>query len=629
MIALLPGMILLHKPMKISSSRYGFGLAVLLICLVPFYRSVTSQEPGKVAPADGAKLYAERCAACHDNAQGRTPPRSLLAQRAPEEVIASLTTGSMKSQAAGLSEQEIRTLAVHLTGREPAGTIDLERLTNRCKDQPVRPNLKARQWNGWGRDLNNSRHQPLPGLQAADVPRLKLKWAYAYPATMAIGQPVVIGERLFVTSDSGQVIALNARSGCTYWAFRVGAPVRTAVTVGTAGKGQSIVYFGDERANVFAIDAITGREIWRRRLDTHPVARITGSPVLYRNRLYVPVSSIEEAIARPDRYECCKFRGSIAALDSASGQLIWQTYSIPSPPQPYRKNTTGTQLYGPAGAAIWSAPTIDTRRGVLYVGTGNSYTDVESTGSDSIIAVELQTGKIRWANQVQPGDNFIMNCRQPGVGNCPKDAGPDYDFGSSPILHRLPDGRELLLAGQKSGILFALDPDRQGRKVWEARLSNGTALGGIEWGFTADNTNVYVPIADPIGAPNLRKPGLIAVRIATGEEIWRTPAPVVSCSWGKSRCTNGQSAAASSIPGVIFSGTTDGHLRAYAAGDGRIIWDVDTAARPWEAVNGGFAKGGSIDAGGPVIVDGTVYINSGYGRIFGSPGNALLAFSVE
>jgi len=609
------------------------GLVVgLLLGSVLVQPAVTSQEPGKTgkgAPADASGIYAERCAVCHDNAQGRTPPRSLLAQRRPEEIVASLTTGSMKSQASGLSESEIRALAVYLTGREPAGAIDPTRLANRCAESAGRLNLKAAQWNGWGRDLDNSRHQPAPGLQAEDVPRLSLKWAYAYPATMAIGQPVVIGQRLFVTSDSGEVIALDARSGCTHWVFRVGAPVRTAVTVGTLKGGRFAVYFGDERANVYAIDADNGRELWRQRLDTHPVARITGSPVLYQNRLFVPVSSIEEAIARPDKYECCKFRGSVAALDAVSGQLIWQTYPIAEAPKPYRKNAAGTQLYGPAGAAIWSAPTIDTKRGVLYVGTGNSYTDVETTGSDSIIAIELATGRIRWSNQVLAKDNFIMNCRQPGVGNCPRDAGPDFDFGSSPILRRLPNGRQVILAGQKSGLLFALDPDNEGRKLWEAQLSGGGPLGGIEWGFTADAATVYVPIADPIGPPNLRKPGLSALRIATGERLWTTPAPPASCAWGKVRCTNGQSAAASSIPGVVFSGTTDGHLRAYAATDGRIIWDVDTASRPWEAVNGGLAKGGSIDAGGPVIVNGVVYINSGYGRIFGSPGNALLAYSVD
>jgi polyvinyl alcohol dehydrogenase (cytochrome) len=592
----------------------------------------TQEQTGKDAPPDGSKLYEQRCAVCHDNAQDRTPPKSALARRAPDEIIASLTTGSMKTQAAGLKELEIRALAVYLTGKQPSGVIDPAQIANRCQSPAGPINLKAPHWNGWGYDTDNTRHQPNPGLKAEDVPRLKVKWAFAHPATQAIGQPAIAGNRLFVTSDSGQVLSLNAQTGCAYWAISAGAPVRASVSIGplpAGSKAKFAAYFGDERATVHAVDAETGQTLWKRKLDNHPVARITGSPVLHRNRLYVPVSSIEEAIARGDKYECCKFRGSMAALDAVTGQLIWQTYSVTEEPKPYRKNSAGTQLYGPAGAAIWSAPTLDLKRGVLYAGTGNSYTDVTTGGADAVIAFELATGKIRWVNQVLPNDNFIMNCRQPGVGNCPKDAGPDFDFGSSPILRKLPNGKDVLLAGQKSGILFALDPDNQGRILWEIKLGSGTALGGIEWGFTADASTAYVPVADPFGPADQRKPGLSAVKIATGEKLWHTPAPPAKCSWGTQRCLNAQSAAATSIPGVVFSGTTDGHLRAYAAGDGRVIWDFDTAAAPYEAVNGKQAKGGTIDAGGATIANGVLYINSGYGRIFGMPGNALLAFSVD
>ncbi len=593
---------------------------------------VAQEQTGKDAPPDGAKLYEQRCAVCHDNAQDRTPPKSMLARRTPDEIIASLTTGSMKTQASGLKELEIRALAVYLTSKQPSGLIDPAQLANRCQSPSPPVNLKAPHWNGWGNDTDNTRYQPNPGLKAEDVPRLKVKWAFAYPATQAIGQPTIVGNRLYVTTDSGQVICLNAQTGCAYWAISVGAPVRTSVTVGplpAKSPAKFAAYFGDERANVHAVDAETGKQLWKLKVEDHPIARITGSPVLHRDRLYVPVSSVEEAIGRSDKYECCKFRGSMVALDAFSGKLIWKTYTIPEEPKPYRKNTAGTQLYGPAGAAIWSAPTLDLKRGVLYAGTGNSYTDVPTGGPDAIVAFELATGKIRWINQVLANDNFLMNCRQPGVGNCPKDAGPDFDFGSSVILRKLPNGKDVLLAGQKSGILFALDPDNQGRKLWESKLGSGTALGGIEWGFTADATTAYVPMADPFGAPDKRKPGLTAVKIATGETLWHTPAPAAKCAWGKMRCTNAQSAAATLIPGVVFSGTSDGHLRAYATADGRIVWEFDTAAAPYDAVNGKQAKGGTIDAGGATIASGVLYINSGYGRIIGMPGNALLAFSVD
>jgi len=622
--------------MKAPAKLFWVGAFLLALASLQLFPSTAKEQTGKDAPPDGAKLYEQRCAVCHDNPsnnpQDRTPPKSILTRKAPEEVIAALTTGSMKTQASGLKELEIRAIAVYLTGKQPNGVIDPSQLANRCQVTGGPINLKAPGWNGWGVDYDNTRYQPKPGLKAEDVPRLKVKWAFAYPATMAIGQPAVIGDRLYVTTDSGQVINLNAQTGCAYWAISVGAPVRTAVSVGplpAGSKAKFAAYFGDEKATVYAVDAETGKELWKIKLDDHPVARITGSPVLHRDRLYVPISSIEEAISRPDKYECCKFRGSMAALDAFTGKLIWKSYSIPEEPKPYKKNSAGTQLYGPAGAAIWSAPTLDVKRGVLYAGTGNSYTDVPTGGPDAIIAFELATGKIRWVNQVLPNDNFIMNCRQPGVGNCPENAGPDFDFGSSPILRKLPNGKEVLLAGNKAGILFALDPEKQGKKLWEVKLGAGTALGGIEWGFTADAKVVYVPVADPFGAPDKRKPGLSAVDIATGKVLWQVPAPQVKCSWGTQRCSNAQSAAASLIPGVVFSETSDGHLRAYATADGKIVWDFDTAAQPYDAVNGRQAKGGTIDAGGATIANGLVYVNSGYGRILGMPGNALLAFSVD
>ena len=611
-------------------------ISFLLLCTIilwsgrqPAFAQLTS---GKEAPPDGAKLYEQRCASCHDNPSGRIPPKSILQVKSPDEVIMALTSGSMKTQASGLRELEIRTLSVYLTGRNPAATVDPELLANSCKAPAAPINLKAPHWMGWGNDYDNTHFQPSPGLKAEEVPRLKVKWAYAYPSSMSIGQPTAYGDRLFVTSHSGHVISLNAKTGCTYWIVNVGSPVRSAISVGALPAGQKAkfaAYFGDERGNVFAVNAETGETLWKLNLDTHPGARITGSPVLYRDRLYVPVSSIEEAIARPDKYECCKFRGSMAAVDAYSGKLIWQTYSIAEKLEPFKKNSAGTQLYGPAGAAIWSAPTLDFKRGVLYAGTGNSYTDVPTKGNDAVIAFDLKTGAIRWISQVTPGDNFIMNCRQPGVGNCPQNAGPDYDIGSSPILRKLPNGKEIILAGQKSGLLYGLDPDQQGKKIWETRLSDGTALGGIEWGFAADATTAYVPIADPFGKPEVRKPGLFAVKIATGEKLWNTPAPSVPCAWGVERCSNGQSAAASLIPGVVFSGTSDGHLRGYATKDGKIIWDFDTAAQPYDGVNGKQAKGGTIDSGAPTIVNGIVYVNSGYGRILGKAGNALIAFSVD
>ncbi len=586
---------------------------------------------------EGEALYKQRCAVCHDNSQDRIPPLFLIRRRSAEDVIQTLTSGPMKQQASGLGADQIRALAIHLTGKQPGAPIETNLNANLCKAPPASINLKAPQWNGWGRDLDNSRYQPTPGIKPEDVPKLKVKWAFAHPGTMATGQPTVIGDQMFLTTEVGIIYSLNARTGCTYWTMNAGAAVRAAISIGSVGtlsagnaagsKAKFALYFGDEKSNVQALDAETGKLLWRTKIEDHFLARITGSPILHQNRIYVPVSSFEETAGRDNKYECCTFRGSIVALDAVTGKVLWKSFTIQDSPKPFKKNSTGTQMYGPAGGAIWSAPTLDVKRGAIYVGTGNSYTDIETGHADAIMAFDLATGKVRWTNQATTKDNFLVGCSQPGVGNCPDQGGPDHDFGSSPVLRTLPNGKQVILGGQKSGVMWAFDPDNNGKALWQVKIGSGGALGGIEWGFAADTENVYVPMADVSGAA--RKPGITALKIATGEQLWTVPAPKVPCSWGTVRCINSQSAAATVIPGVVFSGTADGHLRGYSTKDGTILWDFDTSAITYDAVNGMKAKGGTLDGGGPIVVNGVLYTNSGYGRIVGQPGNLLLAFTVD
>jgi polyvinyl alcohol dehydrogenase (cytochrome) len=616
-----------------KSSSHRVGALIIAIVLLEMAGAVfLSEASSQVSPGDNsaaAALYEQKCAGCHENPQDRIPPRFLIARRSAEDVIQTLTSGAMKQQAAGLSPDQIRGLAVYLTGKQPSATPQWNAESNLCKSKQGAININGATWNGWGRDPENTRYQQKPGIKADDVPRLKLKWAWAHPGPMATGQPTIIGDRLFVTTEVGQIYCLNAQTGCTYWTMNAGAAVRAAISAGPLPRGSSAkfaVYFGDEKSTVQALDADTGKLLWKTKVEDHLLSRITGSLLLYGNRLYVPVSSFEETAGRDAKYECCKFRGSIVALDAYTGKIIWKTFTVQDEPKPFKKNSAGTQMYGPAGGAIWSAPTLDLKRKLIYAGTGNSYTDVETRQSDAIIALDIETGKLRWANQVTPKDNFLVGCRQAGVGNCPDEAGPDHDFGSSPILRTLPDGKQVILAGQKSGVIYALDPDDNGKIIWQVKVGNGGALGGIEWGFAADEQNVYVPIADVSGAA--RKPGLTALKIATGEQLWHVPAPAAKCSWGTTRCNNSQSAAITVIPGVVFSGTADGHLRAYSAKDGSIIWEVDTAL-PVSTVNAGQTKGGTLDGGGPTIANGILYTNSGYGRIVGQPGNLLLAYTVD
>jgi polyvinyl alcohol dehydrogenase (cytochrome) len=603
-------------------------VAALLLASVTAWGAVSDGPPS----APGSNLYEQFCSSCHDHPQGRIPARDVIARRSPEEVMQAMTNGVMRAQAAGLNMNDRVAVATFVTGHAPADKMAAVPEGNLCVSHGGTAISAGSSWNGWGRDLDNSRYQPEPGLIAADVPHLKVKWAFGYRATYIYGQPTVVDGRVYVTNSSGRVYALDARTGCTYWTFDASAAVRTAVSIvgirGASGVRLAAV-FGDDSAILYALDAHSGEPIWTKKLDQHPYARITGAPVFYNQRLYVPVSSLEELAAPSLRYECCKFRGSVAALDVHQGKVIWQTYIVDQEPKPYRRTENGTQLYGPAGGAVWSAPTLDPKRSLLYVGTGNSYTDVPTTRTDSIVALDMGTGFVRWVNQLRPKDNYIVGCDAPdtaGKGNCPRTLGPDADFGASPILRTLIDGRDVLLTGAKSGHVYALDPQR-GRQLWSAQVGVGSSLGGIEWGGAADTSQLYIGVSDA-AAPNTKPGGLVALRIVDGKQVWRTdPLPPV-CSWGTRNCIAAQSQAVSAMPGVVFSGSQDGHLRAYASADGRVLWDFDTA-QSFTTVNGVAAAGGSLDNGGATVADGMVYVNSGYGRITGQPGNLLLAFGLD
>ena len=599
--------------------RAQIGVALLSISSFAF-----ADTPPPPAPP-GADLYKQFCANCHDHPTERIPAKDVVAKRSADEVVQALTSGTMRTQAAGLNMNERLALALFITGRPATGKLTPVAETNLCAAKTAASVDQGSEWNGWGNDLSNARFQPNPGLTAADVPKLKLKWAFGYRSTGVYGQPTVVGGRVYVSSSSGRIYSLDARTGCTNWTFDAQAPSRTAIYV-TPINDKPAAIFGDDSATLYALDATSGKLIWKQRLDDHVAARISGAPVAYGQRVYVPVSSLEELSAATPGYECCKFRGSVAALDASTGKLVWQTYTIDEKPKPYRKAKDGTQLYGPAGGAVWSAPTLDPNRNLIYVGTGNSYTDRPAPRTDSILALDMASGAIRWVNQLHEHDNYIVGCDSPqtaGKGNCPEKLGPDVDFGTSPILRTLPGGQQVLLTGQKSGHVHGLDP-ANGKQLWVAKVGAGSSLGGIEWGGAADATRMYVAVSD-IAATTGKPGGLTALDISDGKEAWRRDPPAPVCSWGARNCDAAQSQAVSVMPGVVFSGSHDGHLRAYSAGDGRVVWDFDTG-QPFETVNGVAAAGGSLDHGGATIAGGRVFVNSGYGRIIGQPGNVLLAF---
>jgi polyvinyl alcohol dehydrogenase (cytochrome) len=616
-------------------------------CLLILYALSCPALGEETQGAAGEAVFGAHCTKCHNGSVMRAPGVSALRQLSAASIKAALTSGSMIAQGQGLSAAEIDAVSRFL-----GNTSAPAKAAAACAEAPPVPAdaFAEPHWNGWGVDAAQHRFQPaaMAELVAADVPKLKLKWAFGFgEVTRAFAQPTIVAGRLFIGSANGKIYSLDARTGCTLWMFDTShAPVRTAISIGIDARGWS-AYFGDFRANAYAVDALTGKLRWITHVDDHPAAIITGAPTLVDGVLYVPVTSYEEVTGADPHYPCCTFRGSIVALDAFTGKVLWKSYSIPGAPKPVRTNQLGVQLFGPSGAGIWSSPAVDPAGGMLYATTSDSYSDPAAATSDAVLAFRLDNGEQVWSRQMTAGDAYTIACGRvaPGTGNCPKAGGPDFDFGSSPILVQLANGKRALIAAQKSGVVYAVDPDRQGAIIWQRRVGEGGKMGGVEWGAAVDDRNVYVALSDvrmrPVpnsttgaqksifGPSFLLDPaaggGLFALALDTGEVVWHTPHPGCGDTPG---CSPAQSAAVTAIPSVVFSGGVDGHLRAYDAASGRIIWDVDTKGT-YETVNGTTALGGSVDGPGPVVVDGMLYVNSGYAFAGGAPGNVLLAFSVD
>ena len=573
---------------------------------------------------EGTAVFLRACVRCHSpNSDAHAPMPEEMAKVPWQDILKSLESGGMKAQGAALTVDDRRAVARYLGA---AGPAPLEEMKGFCA-AGAKPGKHAAAWNGWGVDDWNTRFQPAAaaGLTAAQVPQLKLKWAFGLPnGTSAYSQPTVWGGSIVIGSNDGTIYSLDARTGCVYWRYRAKALVRAAVVIGEGPRA----YIGDLESNFYALDAGTGKLIWQKKLDDQPYTRITGTAKLHDGRLYVPIASQEENAGAVAQYNCCKFRGNVVAIDARDGKEIWRTYTVPEP-KPTRVSKTGVQFYGPSGATIWSSPTLDLKRNLLYAMTGNGYSAPEIQTADAIIAMDLKTGAIRWSKQAM-SDMFNWDCGRPGGngGNCPENPGEDVDFGSSAILVQTANGpgangRDILVAGQKAGIVYGFDPDRDGEIVWQTRIGKGGKLGGILWVMAAHDGVVFAPLSDFNRAEPAAGGGLFALDAATGKVVWHAPPPKPGCL-GQRGCQTAQMAPPSAIPGIVFSASMDGHMRAFAMADGKIVWDYD-AAHEYTTVNGIAAKGGSFSATGPTIADGMLYTMSGYSQ--GMPGNVLLAFS--
>lgn len=592
----------------------------------------------------GAKVYRERCAQCHEGQAAKAPSRVFINLMTPESIHETLAHGIMQIQATGLSDDDKKNVAEYLSGIPVGAPRPPE--APRCTAAAANFDLaKPPRTAGWGitPDNNHFVAGDAARLSAADLPRLKLKWAFAYPNSQrARSRPTFGYGALYTGSHDGTVYALDAKTGCVRFTYKTSAEVRTGVLLqpGTGPKGKNggnhpAAYFGDIIGRVYAIDALTGKELWRTRVDDHPSATITGTPVFHGGRVYVAVSSLEEA-ASDKTYPCCTFRGSVVALDAATGKQVWKTYAIDETPKDVGVTKAGTKIWSPSGAAIWNTPTLDTKRGLLYVGTGNNYTGPANARSNAVLALDLASGKIVWEWQVVAGDAWNVGCMI-GSPSCPENPGPDYDIGSGTMLATLPDGTQRIFVGLKSGMALAIDPDKHDKALWTNRVGRGSIQGGIQFGMSFDGKTLYVPVSDMANsfdesskerdkAAGPIRPGLYALDPVTGKLLWSTPSPD-RCN-GELYCDPGILASISSIPGAVFAGHMDGMLRAYDSASGKVVWQFDTR-KPVKTVSGVETKGGSMGGGGPTVYDGMLYVNSGYGMYFHLPGNMLAAFSVD
>lgn len=577
----------------------------------------------------GGALYGSHCASCHDGNVVRAPQRYILQQGSPETILTAMTDGPMREVARELSLEEKTAIAEFITLRK----IDQRDVTLAgvaCEgaraefdlDQPV-------VFEHWGLERGGSHFIPrsVASVRAKDLDTLVLDWAFAYPAAnRARSQPAIGGGALFVGSQSGLVYAFDLETGCTRWQFKAGAEVRNALTLEPWTRGDSeadpLVFFGDLSGNQYALSALTGELRWRKRMDDHGATTLTAAAELSEGVLYVAVSSLEEGAAIAADYQCCTFRGSIAALDAHTGKELWRRHFVPEAIQT-GENDAGTPLYGPSGVPIWAGMAMDAER--LYVATGDDYSGEGSDTSDAIIALDKKSGETIWVRQARFGDVWNGSCEDVDRVNCPEDSGPDWDYGAGPVLAADTQGRRVVLAGDKGGVVAALDA-KDGSVIWKIKVGRGGVVAGINFGLAAHDGKVFVPVSDvPDGREydEPAKPGLYALDIDTGEYVWKVPAAQRRCK-ERPGCYPGYSAAISVTEEYVLAGSNDGWLRAFDLVTGKRLWELDTTDT-FVAVDGTEARGGSIGGGqAPLVVGDRIILNSGYAFAGKMPGNALI-----
>ena len=616
-------------------SRYLVAASLLSLAT-----SLTNAQSPETADPDhpGRAIYEQNCSVCHDNPEvPRAHAFETLRMMNANALNYALTEGLMATQATSLSTEQRNSLVAYLAAEKGTDAWVASMMCD-AADRLV-DTTQTTFLTQFGIDENNTRAMTATaaGMNTADMEDLELAWSIGFPGTAQLrASPVVVGNTLFyAATGTDKVLAIDTQSACVRWVYDSPAPLRSSLTYGPLGElGIQAVLFGDGRGHVHALDASNGNPVWvKDARASNNGGRITGAVVLQKDKVIVPISDSGVGAASNPEFECCIGHGAITALDASNGEKIWEYHTMPSADYTGLLSPTGVKLRGPSGAPIWSTPTIDSKRGLIYITTGENTSHPATETSDAIIALELETGEVRWLYQALAKDVWNMACGRNAGPNCPAQAESvlkDFDFGGAAILVERSDG-DFLLAGQKSGDIWALDPNT-GAVLWNQRIGSGTALGGNHWGIATDGDRVFLPINDP-GAPRADfdpRPGMYSFFVNSGESSWSVEL-AADCDNGRDGRVNqcdtrfGLSATPLIIDGALVSAGLDGRLFIMNKDSGELLFEYDTA-KEFVTVNGVPGKGGSIDSHSIAAGGGMIFIGSGYGAFNQTPGNVLLAF---
>jgi polyvinyl alcohol dehydrogenase (cytochrome) len=633
---------------SVAKSRFPHFTIIGLVIFLALWAGQLNAEQTEQAghkPIDAAGLFAEKCVRCHAQ-PGPWPDVAGLSKLRSEEVYRVLTAGLMRELANGLNDAELQAIASYVGGLNPdKPSLESAGLCSLSDKRKSNRHSNSASWSGWSVDIGNDRYARDVNLSRSQVKGLTLKWAFVFPDTApftsAGNQPTVVNGRVYIGNMNGMVYALDAESGCTHWSFKAQTHIRSIIAV-----SDDTLIFADYETNVYSLDAQSGALRWISRADQQPSARVNGNVTLHEGVVFVPISSNQEfTVSMIPTTPCCSFRGSIVAFEIKTGRQLWKTSLIDEPLHELGLNYKGVKRYGPSGVAVWSVPTVDVKRQLLYVTTGNQYTEPRVAEADAIIALDLGSGEKRWGKSFVPkqfasGDIWHGGCEAEIMFSETKDTCPptnpklegDREFGAPAVLKTLANGKDILLAGSKDGVLYALDPDRQGTVLWQIRLSKiapgrGPILGGIEHGIAVDDKHIYVPIADMKPLLQTAKGSMASIDLESGKLVWQIAAATDTCKNKPVGCNNAYMGAPTVVGQFLFAGSNDGFIRAFDTSNGRILWAYDTA-RQFTGINGLKGSGGSVNRNGPTIVNGMLYQTSGYGQLgAGMPGNVLLAFT--